>query len=291
LNELALHYREGAVGGDEASAVTYATLAGNRAAAALAYEQAAAYYTQALALMTSGTQSALHRRELLFRLGEAQRDAGDASFRETLLSAAADAAAHGDSMLLARAALANNRGWASAGVVDHERIAALDAALQVLDPADGPIRARVLAALVLELTYSDDDRLRTLDRDAVAMARRLGDPATLTDVLRTRYNAIWTPDTLGDRLATTAELVTLAEQLDDPFERYIASNWRMYAALDAGDIVDVDRHLLIEHALVDELGRPRLRWTLALQQSWRSLLARAQSTRVGSYVLGAQQCR
>ena len=73
------------------------------------------------------------RRELLIGLGEAQVHAGQPEFRETLLEAAEMSLAAGDRDRLIDAALLNNRGmFSSAGYVDEERVAILEAALEQL---------------------------------------------------------------------------------------------------------------------------------------------------------------
>jgi hypothetical protein len=118
--------------------------AGNRALAQFAHEEAVAYYGQALELLDSTEEhfDENHRLELLISLGEAQRRAGDLRHRETLLAAARIARSHGSATALARAALANYRGyWSETLTVDAERVAALEAALEITDPGDSPMRA------------------------------------------------------------------------------------------------------------------------------------------------------
>src|SRR2546429_281924 len=82
------------------------------------------------------------------------------------------------------AALANHRGlFSQMGAVDPDRVAALEAALQGLPPGDSPLRARLLASLATELHFAGEVRRVELGREAVAMARRLGDDATLAETL------------------------------------------------------------------------------------------------------------
>ena len=80
------------------------------------------------------------RCDLMICLGDAQRQAGMPEFRETLLGAAALADELGDTDKMARAALANSRGFASAfGTVDTERVDALERAIE-RDCASNPAR-------------------------------------------------------------------------------------------------------------------------------------------------------
>ena len=117
------------------------------------------------------------RIDLLIGLGTAQRQAGIASFRETLLEAARRAQELGDTDRLVAAALANNRGlFSSLGQVDVEKVDVLEAALDALPDTDSPERARLLATLCSEITYhSPLERRLALADEAKAIARRLGD--------------------------------------------------------------------------------------------------------------------
>src|SRR5205807_10524484 len=142
------------------------------------------------------------RCELLARLGRAQRQAGDPSFRETLLDAAHLAQATGDTAQLERAALQNNPGFivGSAGA-DAERIAVLEAALEAVGGNASEERARLLATLAAQGSRVFDlGHRRALSDEALAIARGLGDKRTLLQVLNLRFNAIWVPATLDERL-------------------------------------------------------------------------------------------
>jgi class 3 adenylate cyclase/tetratricopeptide (TPR) repeat protein len=272
VTALANHYSQAAVRGDASQAVRYCTQAGDHALSKLAYDQAVIYYHRALDLLGNATPG--ERRELLVRLGGAQRDAGDGAYRSTLLDAGRAAAAAGDGDRLVRAVLANTRGYPVAGRVDAERVEMLEAALTALGPADSAARARVLGTLVCELAYSNQSaRIRALDREAIEMARRLGDPTTLAFIFRTRFVAIWTPDAHAERLDATNEYVHLAEQLGDPIDRWYAYSHRFHTMLTAGDIDEADRWLRTLENLDDDLCQPTQRWVLTRDKSMRALLA------------------
>ena len=117
--------------------------AGDHSLEMLAPDEAVRWFTQAIELAGSrapvddATLAALH-----VSLGDAERQAGVPSFRETLLEAArlAPAGPGGDALVIA-AALANNRGFASAsGSVDPERRAVLETALEAVGPAESDDR-------------------------------------------------------------------------------------------------------------------------------------------------------
>jgi class 3 adenylate cyclase len=277
LPALAHHWAKASVpAADSARAVEYATRAGNRALAQLAYDEAAAYYHQALELLdASESRDGVRRLELLISLGDAQRRAGDPVHRETLLDAAGLARKRRDGIALARAALLNNRGfWSATGTVDVERVAALDAALGLGDPIDSPWRARVLANLAVELHYSDErDRRLVLSDEALAMARRLGDRATLAEVILARCSAIWEPSTAQERLNNATEFIEVAEGLADPVVLAWAHIWHVIAAVGLTNVAEAERSLTKVQNLADELGQPTLCWVAGYLTTGRLMIA------------------
>ena len=105
--------------------------------------------------------------------------------------------------MLARAALGFGGIGRERVAADHDWIALLEEALVALGDADSPLRARVQACLAMALYWSDSpERRDALSRDAVAMARRLGDTATLAFALDFRLKAVWGPGGVEERLAT-----------------------------------------------------------------------------------------
>ena len=96
------------------------------------------YYRQALdVLELAGGHDPSACLDLMIKLGEAQRRGGDLAHRDTLLTACRLAGELGDGVAAARAALANSRGfWSSAGRVDDDRVAALEAAIDMQGPED-----------------------------------------------------------------------------------------------------------------------------------------------------------
>src|SRR5207237_8279308 len=108
--------------------------------------------------------------------------------------------------------------------------------LAAIGTADSPVRARLLATLGLETIFAPDaDRRFGLSDEALAMARRLQDPAALADVLMARIYTILTPATLVERMAGTAELEAIAEGVGDPVLRCRAAFLRYRCALESGD--------------------------------------------------------
>src|SRR5205823_13456046 len=182
--------------GDIHKGVEYCRRAGDRALSLLAHDEAADHYRRTLELLEPSGDSRL-RAELLLLQGEAQRRAGDAAHRETLLESARLGRQVGDVATLAAAALANHRGfWSLAGEVDAERVAALEAALDAVGDDDPGTRARLLAVLAQELVFGFDLPARMSRADeAVRLARISGDSVILAEVLIAWHMAAWTAST------------------------------------------------------------------------------------------------
>ena len=295
LPALAHHWARAAAPAAETDrAVSYAAAAGDRALAQLAHDEAAAYYRQALELLDVAPQpgTGARRLELTIALGDSLRRAGDPLYRETLLDAAAQAQTAGDAGALTRAALTNIRPglFSALGTIDESRVAVLRAALDALDDADSPERARLLAALGRELIFSGSRERFLLAEEALAVARRLGDADTLATVLQAHYYAVWSPDTLAERLARTKELRAVAAEVDDPVTKALADAIRYRVLMEAGVTDEADRCLDTFEAVATDLGQPFLRWSAAYLRSGRCFvagqLARAEAHAVAARDLG-----
>jgi class 3 adenylate cyclase len=296
LPALAHHYAQSAVpAADPAKAVDYARRAGDAALAQLAHDDAVRYYRQALDLLHLSKAPAddPEQVELLISLGEAQRRAGHPAYRETLLDAARQARRRHDADAVARAALANSRGsmTSAAGRTDSDRIEALQAALELFDGADSPTRARLMAHLSLEQAWSGNQaELARLTGGAIAMARRLAEPATLADVLFTSFYPLYAPSTVRQRLELTDELLSLAEELGDRRIAVHAYHHRTRAAMEVGDLAEAEHCVERQTFLATELGEPTLRWMAAINAFGLPLaaghLAAAEERSVAALALG-----
>ncbi len=249
--------------------------AGRAALEGVGAEEAERWLEQALGLLGRLPEAGPgDRAQTLLLLGIAQRQAGNPTFRETLLEAASVAHRHQHPELLVAAVLANSRGiQSSTGGGDQARLTMLDVAIEAASatPAD---RARLLALSALERLHivSFEQRLALVEQ-AVGLARMSGDDATLANVLTVSHNAIRVPETLQRRLADTAEAMTLAARGPDLLARFWAAEHRARAASEVPDLVEVDRALHQCHELAERLNQPGLRYYLAMHASWRRLLA------------------
>jgi class 3 adenylate cyclase len=258
LGELAGHWAAAVVSADRTKAIHYARLAAERALQQLAPQEAERWYHQALELhdqASGGDRS--ERCELLIGLGEAQRQVGDSEYRRTLLDAAALAQELGDADRLSRAVLANSRGYFSqAGAVDAERVAALEAAAEVLTDRD-PRRAQVLALLADELHQSGDPaRCMLLASEAIEIARACDDPETLAVTLGHASTAISFPDTLAESGRLIDELLELTETLDDPSMSLRGATASLVVGLLHGDRPRVEASLATARTLAASVPEP-----------------------------------
>jgi eukaryotic-like serine/threonine-protein kinase len=109
--ELARHWTAAAKSGDLNKALNYTRQAGDWSLTGLAFEQAAKYYEQALALLSARDCSAEPLRcDLLIALSDAQRRARDIKYRETIAEAVQIARALGDAKRFALSVLGGAAG-------------------------------------------------------------------------------------------------------------------------------------------------------------------------------------
>jgi class 3 adenylate cyclase/tetratricopeptide (TPR) repeat protein len=271
LGELAHHWFSATKPVDLAKALAYSRQAGDAALEALAPDDALRYYSQALQLYQEiPDANPLLWVDLQIGLGTAQRQAGMATYRDTLLAASRRAAATGAIDRQVAAALANSRGFFSVvGSVDAERLAVLESAVSAVGSVASPQSARLNGLLAQELVTAGDltRRIKLSDR-AVRIARELGEPTTLLDVLNLRFNAILGLDTLQERQRVSAEAVSLAREIGNPTPHFLARIFAAFAALDAGDRDELDRSAHIALLLTNETGEPTLNWVA----TWEKVL-------------------
>jgi DNA-binding SARP family transcriptional activator len=294
LQELADHFGLGEAG-DAAKASAYARQAGDQALGQLLYDEAAYRYRQALAALDrDGAGDHERRADLLLALADAWTSAGQpARATEAHLGAAAAARAAGSAARLARAALGAGGSFAfwSLQLDPASQIALLREALAALGGRDDATRALLLARLAGWLAVSAD--MGAIEEDepppfeqAVELARRIGDPRTQAAVLADRAHALagialGRPDTPGEALASSAELVRLAERVGDDSLMYAASLPRGEALLVAGDLDRVDRLIEADERAADRRGVPYPRWLSLVLRATRAIMR-------GEYAAGEQ---
>jgi class 3 adenylate cyclase len=262
--ELANHWAAATTSVDASKALDYSRRAGEKALANLAPDEAVRWFGKALELceQQSGDDPSV-RCDLLIGLGEAQRQAGEWDFRQTLLDASAIAQELGDGDRLAKAAISNNRGFMStAGITDHEVISALEAAIELTDEDQLDRRATLLSLLSLESIWSVDlARRQELADQALDLARKSGDERSVAFVLWRRFNPTAVPETLDQRIAEMAEMREIVDRQGDPYLRYFAALYSSTQAFENGDRSLLDKELGQLGKIADDLRQPVPRWS------------------------------
>lgn len=218
LAELALHYFEAVAGGDREKAVEFGRRAGEQALRSLAYEEAVRLFE--MSVQTVEGSEPVDRATLgplLLELGDARVRADDLHGGERAFLRAADIARQiGDAGLMGRAAAAYGGRfvWARAGH-DTKMVPLLQDALVMLGGSDDELRVRLLSRLACATrSVGDREKGAALARQAVQLARRLGDPATLIYALSGMAGAIWWPETPEERLDIGREMIEIGLSAD-----------------------------------------------------------------------------
>ncbi|HXW35519.1 MAG TPA: AAA family ATPase, partial [Acidimicrobiales bacterium] len=266
---LAYHWARAAEPDSLPKAASYERQAGDDALSALAPDEAVRHFAQAFDFQSQQAQpDPLAETDILIDLGTAQFQAGIPAFRESFLSAAHRAMNLRATDRLIRAALGNNRGvMSAAGEVDFERVEVLEAALSSLPKADSRERALILATLCAELTYGSFEQRKTLADDARSMARRIGDPGTLVQVLNLVSYPLSLPWLLDERLRDGTEALVLAESFGDPVQLMLSAAFAAHNAMQAGDFHKWNECLEMMRDLSKRISQPTLMYYLALTEA------------------------
>lgn len=272
VGELAKHWFAAVRPSELDRAITYAVRAGRRALDSAAPAEAVRWFTQALEALADGDR--VLRCEVLAALGEAERRVGRDSYRERLLQAARLAESVERDDVLVAAAISNYRGlYSMTGEVDQERVAVLETALARVERHDQASRARLLATLAGELTYSDDVRRAELAREASEIARAVGDDEVLIDALERTGGALNVPELIDERDERTAEAMTLTERSNDPVRRFFALDRRAQVLLERADMTGARACSLERARIADQLGEPLLQWLAVFGEAALDLAA------------------
>ena len=268
--------------------------AGDRALSLNAYPAAARYYEQALGLVPEGEDERT-RCDLLLALGDADGRAGDTPSAQRSFLAAADLAeALGLAEQLAEAALGyGGRFIWEVSRGDLDRVRLLEQALAALGDGDSALRVRLLTRLAggpLRDASFPPERRTTLSRDALQMARRIGDAETLAFALSGYGAARSSPEHTPEQVAPTTELVELAMQIGDLERATEGYELRLVALIGLGDLPGAKADLAAMRRIAEQLGQPSQQWFVAVYEALVALLegrlAEAEALMTGARNLG-----
>src|SRR5262249_40504061 len=154
----------------------------------------------------------------------------------------------------------SGRRHSDSSVVDWELVKHLKAAAANLTGETVPLKAEVLARLAHELYWAGEpQRVKSLSREAVKIARQLNDPATLMATLWSKHESSWGPDNLDERLADATEALAIAETIGDWDLALEISYSRIGDLLELGDIDAVDREMRNYSRISAQLGGRAIR--------------------------------
>ena len=280
--EIAHHFAS--AGERPAQAVAYARMAGDRAARLLAFEEAKRLYWLALDSLPPGSDDEL-RADVLLDLADVEARSGDeAAARARYLDAATIARRERMADGLARAALGyGGRFIWGRSPTDTNFMPLLEDALAARAGRDDPIRVRLLARLGATLRLgggrprtragtSREEALAYAD-EAVALARRIGDPAALAYALEAHLTVAWAPWRCEETAREARETVAIAEAMGDRerafggLDHYVPPQWQL------GNIEAVRGAMARMEQLVEELGQPAQRWMLTV---YKAMLATSE---------------
>jgi len=274
--EVARHWLAAVAPVDAERAVRSVCRAGDRALDALAPDEALRWYREALELLDDAPDPDRGLRcRILVSMGTAQKQVGDPAYRETLLEAASLAQQVGDTESLVEAALTNNRGYHSnSGVTDHERVAALEAALEAVGEEDSTERALLLATLCAESNFHQSQEvLQQLAQESLDMARRLGDPRTTSEVLSRTRVAVHFLETIEERFPLYVESRRLADEVGDPVVVFHAAQALLWVGAVRADMATFDEQLETMVAVSERVGQPILQWLTRYTEAMRAAIA------------------
>lgn len=273
---LAHHWAETNDPDSAQKAIEHARAAGDQALRQLAPDEALRWYTRVNSLLEQNpVDDPLLSCQLLVGIGQAQRQAGDSAYRESLLSAARMARRLGATDLLVAAVLANSRGFVSTvGAMDADRVEMLEAACDEVQDTMSSDRALLISLLALELTFEGNyERRKELADRALAISRAVGDPAARCGVINNIRQAIEVPETLSERLTLTAEAFETAGRVGDPVLMCVCALNRTFTLYQASQVAAGDDILNVAREIAETLGQTMLRWWVTLYEVDRACAA------------------
>jgi len=254
LSALAHHFTMAVPVGGREPAVEYNLRAADAAMESFAFEGAVARLSTALKL---GIADESERMRAHLRLGAAHHKAGQATDALDAFRAAADLARRrGDGEAFALAAIGFEETCWRPSIVDQRAVELAREALATLDEDDSPLRARLLGALSRGLAYAGAHREASPVRtEAIAMARRVGDPPTLAQLLSQAFFALGTlpPE---DVLAMLTEGRALASRLGDTEVECATIAWSIITLVTMCDLGAARRELEAHKEIAERTREP-----------------------------------
>ncbi|MEV4318210.1 BTAD domain-containing putative transcriptional regulator [Actinocrispum sp. NPDC049592] len=256
LDAVAFHWLAATSVGHAEEAIAAGQAAAERAERVHAHQHAATLFAAVVEVIdhyAAPRNAAETRRlfELLVRLGRTSCRAGLQEQASAVLRRAIGLASRLDdpqALAVAATTYSTEAFWSMREyrAVEHPVLEALHEAVRLLPPEDSPLRCLSLAAIATEQYFETGPDTGEPDQpsaEAIAMARRLGDPGLLMRALHLRHQAIRHADTLTERQQIVSEQVALAPSVGLDWTPRVLLR-RALTSLEAGDMpaaqADVD---------------------------------------------------
>ncbi len=297
VGELAYHFYQAAPGGDIEKAIDYCMRAGDRAAALNGHDDAVGHYERALQALDLGTAAdAPHRCELLLKLGDVQSKSGHpGNAMETFKQAAALARGGDSSRLSCQAAIGfAEASWDVSGdpALRPASVAMLSEVLEALGDGDDDLRVRAMglrtraAPALSQGGFADVLATGGLGsyvggraaeqvaeaREAVEIARRLGDNGLRAYALGHLRGALWRPDNPQERLSISSDMLSEARLGGDVAQEFAALLWQGMDYTDLGDIDGSARTFAEAERLSGITRQPVHAWFPAVHRAMRAFI-------------------
>jgi eukaryotic-like serine/threonine-protein kinase len=274
LAELAYHFFEASPGGDIDKAIDYSKRAGDRATSQFAFEEAVVHFQHALRALEHRTSAtASERCELLLKVGEAHWSAAEFAASQEAFKLAAEIAVLPDQKARAALGFAGPYAAFTTGSVDETLVGLLETALAALPKEDSALRARLMGRLAEMFTFTPKNaEVRPLAREAVAMARRVGDKPALAHALSSLHWVAWSPDNLEERWRSTDEILAISLEIGDAQFEAMAHLWRVTEHLFKGDVIATAPSFAALERCGRTLPQPYLVWLGAMSRPLRPFL-------------------
>lgn len=261
---------------DAREAVRLTRQAGDVAAEAYAYEEAAIQFSRGLEIARQLAPSDPHLvLDLRVRVAAARYRAGDPEGVQLLLDAAEQARVAGarDALVRAATSLSHLGAMAVFGRAHRGQVECVEHALAVLDANDHSTRARLLAELAVQLGGSRSRESVELAEQAEAIARELNDPEVLGAVLLGVRHVGRHPSRLESHLVRAVELERLGDRLHSRALTLSGINAQALLLAERGDLAGSFERWDRVAELRGDRHLPFFELMTVLDQAWRALLS------------------
>jgi DNA-binding SARP family transcriptional activator len=199
---------------------------------------------------------------------------GDAEGRREAAHACCDIARKNDNhRAFGQAALIHGGIRSTYGIASSETMVLLDEAIGLVGMKESGLRARLLGRAGQEAYHVREfDRAEQLTTAGEALARTLGNNATIALTLEGRIWAQHRPHRLSERMATTVEMVERARYSKNREDELIARIWRACAWLESGDLALLDAEMPDLVALATDVRIPSHRFRVVTMQATLAIL-------------------